>query len=78
LHRSCKRLSHTEGLNVMETALRCVGHQEGTAPDDRLLLRRLRNTATKAKKKGKAVPLHAMEALWERGGIAPTHSRRRH
>jgi hypothetical protein len=28
--------------------------------------------------KGKAVPLHAMEALGERGGIAPTHSRPRH
>jgi hypothetical protein len=28
--------------------------------------------------KGKAVPLHAMEALWGRGGIAPTHSRPRH
>jgi hypothetical protein len=29
-------------------------------------------------KKGKAVPLHAMEAHGERGGIAPTHSRPRH
>jgi hypothetical protein len=29
-------------------------------------------------KKGKAVPLHAMEALGRRGGIAPTHSRPRH
>jgi hypothetical protein len=26
------------------------------------------------KKKSKAVPLHAMEADGERGGIAPTHS----
>jgi hypothetical protein len=26
------------------------------------------------KKKSKAVPLHAMEAHWRRGGIAPTHS----
>jgi hypothetical protein len=25
-------------------------------------------------KKGKVIPLHAMEALWVRGGIAPTHS----
>jgi hypothetical protein len=31
-----------------------------------------------AKKKGKAVPLHAMEAFGGRGGIAPTHSRPRH
>jgi hypothetical protein len=29
------------------------------------------------KVKGKAVPLHAMEALGGRGGIAPTHSRPR-
>jgi hypothetical protein len=29
-------------------------------------------------KKSKAVPLHAMEALEGRGGIAPTHSRPRH
>jgi hypothetical protein len=28
--------------------------------------------------KGKAVPLHAMEALGGRGDIAPTHSRPRH
>jgi hypothetical protein len=28
--------------------------------------------------KGKAVPLHAMEALGGRGVIAPTHSRPRH
>jgi hypothetical protein len=31
-----------------------------------------------SKSKSKAVPLHAMEALWGRGGIAPTHSRPRH
>jgi hypothetical protein len=30
------------------------------------------------KGKSKAVPLHAMEALVGRGGIAPTHSRPRH
>jgi hypothetical protein len=29
-------------------------------------------------KKGKAVPLHAMEAFGGREGIAPTHSRPRH
>jgi hypothetical protein len=28
--------------------------------------------------KGKAIPLHALEALGGRGGIAPTHSRPRH
>jgi hypothetical protein len=30
------------------------------------------------KVKGKVVPLHAMEALWVRGGIAPTLSYPRH
>jgi hypothetical protein len=29
-------------------------------------------------KKGKAIPLHAMEAFGGRGGIDPTHSRPRH
>jgi hypothetical protein len=29
-------------------------------------------------KNSKAVPLHAMEALGGRGGIAPTHSQPRH
>jgi hypothetical protein len=32
------------------------------------------DSSKKSKKKGKAVPLHAMEAHWGRGGIAPTHS----
>jgi hypothetical protein len=31
-----------------------------------------------SKKKGRTVQLHAMEALWGRGGIAPTHSWPRH
>jgi hypothetical protein len=31
-----------------------------------------------AKKKSKAVPLHAMEAHGGRGGIAPTHTKPRH
>jgi hypothetical protein len=30
------------------------------------------------KKKGKAVPLHAMKAPGGKGGIAPTHSQPRH
>jgi hypothetical protein len=30
------------------------------------------------RKVSKAVPLHAMEALGERRGVAPTHSRPRH
>jgi hypothetical protein len=42
---------------------------------------RLENTCLlvdlQQKKKGKAVPLHALEALGGRGGIAPTHSRPR-
>jgi hypothetical protein len=32
----------------------------------------------KVKVKSKAVPLHTMEALGGRGGIAPTHPRPRH
>jgi hypothetical protein len=31
-----------------------------------------------ASQKAAAVPLHAMEALGGRGGVAPTHSRPRH
>jgi hypothetical protein len=46
-------MSHTEGLNAMETALRCVEQQEDTAHDDLLLLRRLQNIA--AKKRGTAI-----------------------
>jgi hypothetical protein len=42
-----------EGLNAIETALRCVGQQQDTTPTDLLLLRRLRNKA--AKKQGTAV-----------------------
>jgi hypothetical protein len=38
----------------------------------------LKNLLREYKCKGKAVPLHAMEALGGRGGIAPTHSRPRH
>jgi hypothetical protein len=48
LHRSCKKkMSHTEGLNAIETALRCVEQQEDTTPADLMLLRRLRNIAAK-------------------------------
>jgi hypothetical protein len=43
-------MSHKEGLNGIETALMYVEQQEDTAPDDLLLLRRLRNIA--AKKRG--------------------------
>jgi hypothetical protein len=45
--------SHTEGLNAIETALRYVEQQEGTTPEDLLLLRRLRYIAEK--KRGTAV-----------------------
>jgi hypothetical protein len=46
-------MSHTEGLNAMETALRCVQQQEDSTPEDLLLLRRLRYIA--AKKRGTAI-----------------------
>jgi hypothetical protein len=42
-----KEMSHTGGLNAMETALRCVGHQDDTTADDLLLRRRVRNIAAK-------------------------------
>jgi hypothetical protein len=44
------------------------------------LSKNCRATGKKERKegRGKAVPLHAMEALGGRGGIAPTHSRPRH
>jgi hypothetical protein len=45
-------MSHTEGLNAMETALRCV-EQQDTTRDDLLLLRRLRRI--EAKKRGTAI-----------------------
>jgi hypothetical protein len=45
-----KKMSHTEGLNAKETALMYVGHQEDTTPADILLLRRLRNIATKKRR----------------------------
>jgi hypothetical protein len=46
-------MSHTEGLNAIETALRYVGQQEDTTPTDLLLLRRLQNIA--AEKRGTAI-----------------------
>jgi hypothetical protein len=45
-------MSHTEGLNVIETAVRYV-EQQNTTPADLLLLRHLRNIA--AKKRGTAI-----------------------
>jgi hypothetical protein len=42
-------MSHTEGLNAMETALRCVGQQQDTSAEGLLL----RNMATK--KRGTAI-----------------------
>jgi hypothetical protein len=49
-----------------------------TAPDNQTMSEgysAFRHTVTVT---AKAVPLHAMEALGGRGGIAPTHSRPRH
>jgi hypothetical protein len=47
-----KKMSHTEGLNAIKTALRSV-EQQDTTPANLLLLRRLRNIA--AKKQGTAI-----------------------
>jgi hypothetical protein len=51
-------MSHTEGLNAIETALRYVEQQEDTTPAYLLLLRRLRNIA--AKKRGTAIKQKAV------------------
>jgi hypothetical protein len=54
LHRSCKKKkSRAEGLNAIERALRYVEQQEDTTLADLLLLRRLRNIASK--KRGTAI-----------------------
>jgi hypothetical protein len=57
------KLSHAEGLNAMETALRCVEQLEDTTCDDLLLLRRLRNIA--AKKRGTAIKQKTVKRLYE-------------
>jgi hypothetical protein len=51
-------MSHTEGLNSIETALRYVEQQEDTTPAD-LLLRRVRNI--EAKKRGTAIKQKAVK-----------------
>jgi hypothetical protein len=56
-------MSHTEGLNAMETALRCVEQQKDTTAEDLLLLRCLRNIV--AKKRGTAVEQKTDEDFYE-------------
>jgi hypothetical protein len=46
-------MSHTEGLNAIDTALGYVEQQQDTTTADLLLLSRLRNIA--AKKRGTAI-----------------------
>jgi glycerol-3-phosphate dehydrogenase len=46
-------MSHTEGLNAIERALRYVEQEEDTTPADLLLQRCLQNIA--AKKRGTAI-----------------------
>jgi len=59
--------------SLLTSALK-TGTLSGSCPD-RL---NLGNELPVKGKKGKAVPLHAMEALGGRGGIAPTQSRPLH
>jgi hypothetical protein len=54
-------MSHTEGLNGIETVLRYV-EQEHTKPDDLLLLRRLRNIG--AKKRGTSIKQKTVKDLF--------------
>jgi hypothetical protein len=57
-------MSHTEGLNAIETALRYVEQQEDTTPAELLLLRRLRNI--EAKKRGTAIKQKTVkDFLWK-------------
>jgi hypothetical protein len=58
------------GFNVIGDANTCV-HYTNTFPIRTFYI-------SIDMKVSKAVPLHAMEALGGRGGIAPTHSRPRH
>jgi hypothetical protein len=55
-------MSHTEGLNAIETALRYVEQQEDTTSADLVLLRRLRNIA--AKKRGTAIKQKTVKELF--------------
>jgi hypothetical protein len=57
-----RKMSHTEGLNAIETALRSVEQQEDTTPDDLLLLRRIWNIA--AKKRGTAIKQKTVKDLF--------------
>jgi hypothetical protein len=56
-------MSHTEGLNAIETALRYVEQQEDTTPADLLLLRRLQNIA--AKKRETAIKHKTVDSFYE-------------
>jgi hypothetical protein len=56
-------MSHTEGLNAIETALRYVGQQEDTTPTDLLLLRRQQNIA--AEKRGTAIKKRLSKIFYE-------------
>jgi hypothetical protein len=61
LHRCKRKMSRTEGLNAIETALRYVEQQEDTTSANLLLLRHLRNIA--AKKRGTAIKQKTVERV---------------
>jgi hypothetical protein len=56
-------MSHTEGLNAIDTALGYVEQQQDTTPADLLLLSRLRNIA--AKMRGTAIKQKTVNDFYE-------------
>jgi hypothetical protein len=62
----------TEAVRTSETSVYIETTRRCASQKDLLLI------IAAVKSKSKAVSLHAMEALGERGGIALTHSRPRH
>jgi hypothetical protein len=57
----------------------CVGLSDSyVVTQDSLALIHTYRSIYRIIKKGKVVPLHALEALGGRGDISPTHSRPRH
>jgi hypothetical protein len=65
-------------LNAESSIIRGLQHTLSSIEITSLLLKKLVSINRCVKVKSKGVPLHAMDALRGRGGIAPTHSRPRH
>jgi hypothetical protein len=77
---SCKETQSRPIATITKRSLGVPREQElsGTVCGSMNIHGRDTNWSYRVNGKGKAVPLHAMETLGGRGGIAPTHSRPRH